>query len=117
MGSALVVDAPLPLLIAALLIAGVLGLAWNGLAFTAAAEMAGHARAGMAIGLQGTIIRVVSAGAGVVFGFAVEQSGSWSVAFFLLAILPLASFALLTPLTKEEERRLLPSAVRAATQP
>jgi sugar phosphate permease len=117
MASALVVDAPLPLLIAALLIAGVLGLAWNGLAFTAAAEMAGHARAGMAIGLQGTIIRVVSAGAGVVFGLAVEQSGSWSVAFLLLAILPLASFGLLTPLAKEEERRLLPSAAGAVTQP
>jgi sugar phosphate permease len=117
MASALVVDAPLPLLIAALLIAGVLGLAWNGLAFTAAAEMAGHARAGMAIGLQGTIIRVVSAGAGVVFGLAVEQSGSWSLAFLLLAILPLASFGLLTPLAKEEERRLLPSAAGAVTQP
>jgi sugar phosphate permease len=108
------VDAPLPILIAVLLVAGVLGLAWNGLAFTAAAEMAGHARAGMAIGLQGTVIRIVSAGAGVMFGLAVEKSGSWSVAFLLLALLPLASFGLLTPLSKEEERRLLPHTMRGA---
>jgi sugar phosphate permease len=113
-GSALLVDAPLALLIVALVIAGVLSLGWNGLAFTAAAEMAGHARAGMAIGLQGTVIRVVSAGAGVVFGLAVEQSGSWSVAFVLLALLPLASFGLLTPLSREEERRLVPHPIQGA---
>jgi sugar phosphate permease len=107
--SAMLVDAPLALLITALVTAGVLALSWNGLAFTAAAEMAGHARAGMAIGLQGTVIRVVSAGAGIVFGFTVEQSGSWAVALLMLAILPLVSFGLLTPLSREEERRLLPA--------
>jgi sugar phosphate permease len=107
--SAMLVDAPLAFLITALVTAGVLALSWNGLAFTAAAEMAGHARAGMAIGLQGTVIRVVSAGAGIVFGFTVEQSGSWAVALLMLAILPLVSFGLLTPLSREEERRLLPA--------
>lgn len=94
--------------LAALLASGVLALSWNGLAMTAAAEMAGHARAGLAIGLQGTVIRVVSAGAGVAFGFVVEQSGSWAVAILLLATLPLISCALMSPLSGEEERRLLP---------
>jgi predicted MFS family arabinose efflux permease len=107
MASALLVDGPLPLLIVSILTTGVLGLSWNGLAMTAAAEMAGHARAGLATGLQGTVIRLVSAGAAVVFGIAVEQSGSWAFAILLLAALPLISFGLMGPLPDEEERRLL----------
>jgi len=105
MAAALLVNAPLALLIPVLVAAGTLAISWNGLAFTAAAEMAGHAQAGTAIGLQGTIIRIVSAGAGVAFGFVVEQTGSWAAAFALLGILPLVSFSLLTPLIGEEERR------------
>jgi len=112
--SALLVDGPLPLLVGALLTAGVLALSWNGLAMTAAAEMAGHARAGLAIGLQGTVIRLVSAGAGVAFGFVVELSGSWTAAILLLAALPLISCALMAPLFGEEERRLLPLEPAAA---
>lgn len=108
--SALLVDAPLPLLVLSVLGAGVLSLSWNGLAMTAAAEMAGHARAGLAIGLQGTVIRLVGAGAGVVFGFTVERSGSWAVAILLLSALPLISACLMSPLAEEEERRLLSSA-------
>jgi MFS family permease len=107
MASALLVDGPLPLLVVSILTTGVLGLSWNGLAMTAAAEMAGHARAGLAIGLQGTVIRLVSAGAAVVFGIAVEQSGSWAFAILLLAALPLISFGLMGPLPDEEELRLL----------
>jgi sugar phosphate permease len=73
---------------------------------TAAAELAGHIRAGTAIGLQGTVIRVVSGGAGIAFGYAVEQTGSWAVAFALLAVLPAASFILLASVSGEEEKRL-----------
>ncbi len=110
MASALLVDGPLPLLVLSVLVAGVLSLSWNGLAMTAAAEMAGHARAGLAIGLQGTVIRLVGAGAGVAFGFTVERSGSWAVAILLLVALPLVSAFLMSPLAGEEERRLLPGA-------
>ncbi|MCB5174219.1 MFS transporter [Microvirga lenta] len=118
MASALLIDAPLPLLIPALVAAGVFALSWNGLAMTAAAEMAGQARAGLAIGLQGTVIRVVSAGAGVAFGFAVEQTGSWALAILLLGLLPLISYSLMAPLSGEEERRLLPlDPARPATSP
>jgi sugar phosphate permease len=75
--------------------------------------MAGHARAGTAIGLQGTVIRLVRAGAGIAFGFIVEQTGSWGVAFAALGVLALVSYGLLAPLIGEEERRLVPRAVLA----
>jgi sugar phosphate permease len=110
---AVLVDAPLVLLIPVLVVAGTLAISWNGLAFTAAAEMAGHARAGTAIGLQGTMIRVVSAGAGIAFGYIVEQTGSWGIAFATLSVLPLFSFGLLSPLVDEEERRLALSTASA----
>mgnify|MGYP001810058944 CR=1 FL=1 len=102
--TALLVDGPTLPLVAALLLAGIFTLSWNGLAFTAAAELAGYARAGQALGLQGTIMRVVSVGAGVGFGLAVTAF-SWPVAFVLLALFPLAAALLLTPLIAEERRR------------
>ena len=56
----MLLEAPLWLLVPSLVVAGVLGLSWNGLSFTAAAEAAGRARSGAAIGLQQTFL---SAGA------------------------------------------------------
>jgi nitrate/nitrite transporter NarK len=47
---------PLWLLIPALVLAGVLSMSWNGLSFAAAAELAGRARSGAAIGLQQSIL-------------------------------------------------------------
>jgi sugar phosphate permease len=103
--TALLADAPLAVLAPVLLAAGILTMSWNGLSFTAAAEMAGRERAGTALGLQGTIMRVISAGAGVGFG-AVVAATSWPAAFALLALLPLTGWALLRPLVGEEERRV-----------
>jgi len=96
---------PLVVLLPVLLIAGVLTMSWNGLSFTAAAEMAGRDRAGTALGLQGTVMRTLSAGAGVGFG-ALVAATSWSAGFALLAALPLAGYFLLTPLVEEEEDRI-----------
>jgi sugar phosphate permease len=45
---------PLGLLVASVVIAGGLSMAWNGLAFTAVAELAGAARSGAALGVQQT---------------------------------------------------------------
>ncbi|WP_230532089.1 MFS transporter [Microvirga roseola] len=115
--SALLVNAPLVLLVPVLITAGTLAISWNGLAITAAAEMAGYARAGTAIGLQGTVIRLVSAGAGIAFGFIVEQTGSWTAAFVALGVLPLVSYQLLAPLAEEEERRLGPKPISAGASP
>ena len=49
---AVLVSAPLVVLIPALVVAGSLSQSWNGLSFTAAAEIAGYARSGAALGLQ-----------------------------------------------------------------
>lgn len=97
-------DAPAPLLLPVLLAAGILTMSWNGLSFTAAAEMAGRERAGTALGLQGTVMRGLSAGAGVGFG-ALVAATSWPAAFALLALLPLSGWALLAPLVGDEEQR------------
>ena len=54
---ALVTDAPIGLVVAAFLAAGVIGMSWNGLSFTAAAEIGGYAgaapRSGAADGAVG----------------------------------------------------------------
>lgn len=114
--TALLADAPLALLLPALLAAGVLSMSWNGLSFTAAAEMSGRARAGTALGLQGTIMRTLSAGAGVGFG-ALVAATSWPAGFAILAALPLAGWLLLGPLAGEEEGRNRAREARLASEP
>ena len=101
----LLADAPLALLVPVLLAAGVLAMSWNGLAFTATAEISGIDRAGTAIGLQQTVMRLVSAGAGVGFG-ALVATTSWSLGFVLLSLLPFAGWWIMRPLIGEEEDRL-----------
>lgn len=102
--SALLVNAPTAILLVVIMLAGVFTLSWNGLAFTATAEMAGYARAGQALGLQGTVMRLVSVGAGVAFGAAVTLF-SWPLAFTLLAFFPLLGALCLSLLIGEEHRR------------
>jgi sugar phosphate permease len=98
-GSAALVDAPVWIVIPALVVAGTFALAWNGLSFTAAAEAAGRARSGAALGLQQTFL---SAGAIVApIGFAaIVHHGSWQLAFALAAASPLVGYALLSPLAE-----------------
>jgi sugar phosphate permease len=97
--TAALVDAPAWILVPALVVAGTFALAWNGLSFTAAAEAAGRARSGAAIGLQQTFL---SAGAIVApIGFAtLVHHGSWRVAFLVAAASPLAGYVLLSPLAE-----------------
>lgn len=109
-------DAPLPLLLPVLLLAGVLAMSWNGLAFAATAELAGRAQAGTALGLQGTILRLPQAGMAVAFGALVAAS-SWAVAFAALAALPLAGSMLLRPLEPEEEGRIAAREARRSKVP
>ncbi len=112
-GTALCADAPMGLLLPVLLAAGVLTMSWNGLSFTAAAEMAGRDRAGTALGLQGTIMRIPAAVVGIAFGALVAAS-SWPAAFAALTLLPLAGWWLLAPLVGEEEGRIRARAARLA---
>jgi sugar phosphate permease len=94
---AALVDAPEAVLVGVLVVAGTLGLSWNGLSFTAAAERAGRARSGAAIGFQQTLLAV--AGIAMPIGFAsVVDATSWRVGFALAALCPLAGWALLGPL-------------------
>lgn len=99
-----------------LLGAGVGSMAWNGLAFTAAAEISGRARAGTAMSLQNTIISAGGAVAPAAFG-ALVGATSWPVAYALLALAPLAGFAVLAPLVAEEERRADGRDLRSASRP
>jgi sugar phosphate permease len=88
-----------------LILAAVATMTWNGLAFTAAAEISGRARAGTAMSLQNTIISVGGALAPPVFGVLVEVT-SWTAGFVVLALAPLAAFLVLAPLEGEEDARL-----------
>jgi sugar phosphate permease len=99
-----------------LLFAAVATMTWNGLAFTAAAEISGRARAGTAMSLQNTIISVGGALAPAAFGVLVEAT-SWSAAFGVLAAAPLAAFLVLAPLEGEEDERLAAHALRARESP
>jgi sugar phosphate permease len=106
LATAALADAPLAILFPLLLFTGVLTMSWNSLSFTAAAEMAGRERAGTALGLQGTVMRFVSSGAGFGFG-ALVAATSWQAGFALLALMPLAGWWLFRPLVGEEVERLL----------
>jgi sugar phosphate permease len=96
--TALVLDAPLVLLLPMLVLAGALSLAWNGLAFTATAEAAGRARSGAAIGFQQTALSVASTGAPPLFAAIVDAS-SWAAGFGLAALFPLAGLAVMRGLS------------------
>ena len=95
--SAALLDAPLAVLLPVFVLAGCAASSWNGLSFAAAAEVAGRARSGAAIGLQQTILSVT----GVVLppAFAVGVStASWEAAFGFAALFPLVGIWLLRPL-------------------
>ncbi|HEX2044332.1 MAG TPA: MFS transporter [Gaiellaceae bacterium] len=95
--SAALTEAPLALLLPALVAAGALSLSWNGLSFTATAELAGRARSGAALGLQQTALSVAAAATPPVFASLVDAS-SWALGFGLVALLPLAGATVLRPL-------------------
>jgi sugar phosphate permease len=95
--AAAVLSAPLTLLVPAFVLAGGLSMAWNGLSFTAAAEIAGRSRSGAALGMQQTAL--AAAGAIVPPAFAaVVAASSWRLGFAVAAVFPLAGVQLLRPL-------------------
>jgi sugar phosphate permease len=88
---------PLWLLVPVLALAGGLSMGWNGLAFTAAAELAGAPRSGAAIGFQQSVLSAIGVGAPVLFAVSVSV-GSWAAAFVLAAVFPLVGWLALRPL-------------------
>ncbi len=97
--TAVLLDAPVWIVLPALVVAATLSLAWNGLSFTAAAEAAGRARSGAAIGLQQTFLAAGGLVAPIAFA-AVVHHGSWRLAFAVAAVSPLVGYALLRPLAE-----------------
>ena len=91
--------APGWVLVPVLILAGGIGLSWNGLSFVAAAEMAGAAASGAALGFQQTILGI--AGIAAPIGFAALVSGtSWQVAFVVAALFPLLGWLVFRPLAR-----------------
>ncbi|MBA2357222.1 MAG: MFS transporter [Actinobacteria bacterium] len=92
--TAALVDAPTWLLLPALIAAGGLSMGWNGLSFTAAAELAGRARSGAALGLQQTALAASGTLSALAFAPLVAAT-SWQAGFAVAALCPLAGLAVL----------------------
>ncbi len=95
-----------PVAVPLLMAGGVAAMSWNGLSFTAAAEISGRRQAGKAMGIQNTAMRVVAAGVPVGLG-ALASAVSWPAAFVVMGVTPLVARALLGPLVDDERHRRL----------
>jgi sugar phosphate permease len=99
------IDAPLALLIPLFVVAGVLSMSWNGLAYATAAEAAGSARTGAALGFQQTLLGLVVAGAPPAIAAVAEHS--WRLAFLVTAAGPAFGVAILQRLREPVRGRRL----------
>jgi sugar phosphate permease len=72
--AAVLIDAPVWLIVPALVVATTFALSWNGLSFAATAETAGRARSGAAIGLQQTFLAAGGLIAPIGFAAVVHQT-------------------------------------------
>jgi LPXTG-motif cell wall-anchored protein len=97
--TAVLAGGPAWLLVPTLILACGLTMAWNGLSFTAAAELAGAVRTGAAIGVQQTVLAAAGVAAPVLFA-ATVSSTSWSLAFLGAAAIPLVGWWMLGPLSE-----------------
>jgi sugar phosphate permease len=100
--AALLADASSWVLVPALAAAGAVSSSWNGLSFTAAAELAGRGQAGAALGFQQTALALGCAVAPAPFA-ALVGATSWQAGFACLAALPLLGVWALRPLARAEE--------------
>jgi sugar phosphate permease len=92
--TALVAESRLPLAVASIVVAGAVAMAWNGLSLTAAAELAGRAKSGAAIGFQQTTLGLIGVAVPVLFASLVEAT-SWRTGFAAAAIGPLVGWWML----------------------
>jgi nitrate/nitrite transporter NarK len=95
--AATLLSVPTPLVVPLLVVAGGLSMCWNGLSFTAVAELAGRRRSGAALGVQQTMLSLGGAVMPLVFAFVVDAA-SWRLAFALVAVLPVLGWRVLAPL-------------------
>jgi sugar phosphate permease len=115
LAAAALATAPPAIGVPVLLAGGVAAMSWNGLSFTAAAEISGRRQAGKAMGIQNTAMRVVAAAVPVGLG-ALAAAWSWQAAFVLMGAAPLAARALLQPLVADERRRRRERHARLASE-
>jgi MFS family permease len=92
--TAVAVDGPLPVLVPAIVWAGLVTASWNGLAYVAAAEAVGPERSGAALGVQQTVLFGAGAAAAPLLALVFDRLG-WAWGFGIMAFAPLAAFALL----------------------
>ena len=111
---ALLSGAPNAVLIPLLVAGGAAISSWNGLSFTAAAEIAGRARAGTAMSLQNMLVSILGAAASPLFGVMVEAT-SYRAAFLTIAAAPVLGWLVLRPLETDEEERAEARRKRLAT--
>jgi sugar phosphate permease len=99
--SAALVTVPLEILLPTLVVATAFSMMWNGLSYTAAAELAGSSRSGAAIGFQQMTLSIVGFLAAPIFAALVDVS-SWRTGFAVFAVGPLAGWWLLGQLAPED---------------
>jgi sugar phosphate permease len=113
LGAAVLANASSALLLPFLMAGGMFAMSWNGLSFTAAAEISGGGQAGRAMGLQNTLMRTAGAATPIALG-ALAAGVSWQLAFLVMGLAPLAGGALLGPLVADEDRRRVERRARLA---
>jgi sugar phosphate permease len=104
LAAAALAPAPAAIAVPVLMAGGIAAMSWNGLSFTAAAEISGRRQAGKAMGIQNTAMRLVAAGVPVGLG-ALASGLSWTAVFVVMGVTPLLARVLLTPLVEDEHRR------------
>lgn len=87
--------APLVVLVPAIVLAGSVSISWNGLVYTATAEVAGRRHSGTALGLQQTGLAIAGAAAPIAIS-GIVASSTWAAGFAAVALCPLGALALLT---------------------
>jgi sugar phosphate permease len=93
-----------PTAVPLLMAGGIAAMSWNGLSFTAAAEISGRRQAGKAMGIQNTSMRLVGAAVPVSLG-ALASAVSWHAVFLVMGVTPLIACVVLGPLVDDERRR------------
>jgi MFS family permease len=99
LATAALAGGPVWLLVPVLILACGLTMAWNGLSFTAAAELAGPVRSGAALGLQQTVLSASGVVGPVLFAACVSLV-SWPLAFVVAALFPLVGWWMLGSLSE-----------------
>jgi sugar phosphate permease len=97
--TAVLAGGPVRLLVPVVILACGLTMAWNGLSFTAAAELAGPVRSGAALGVQQTVLSLSGVAAPLLFAACVSR-GSWPLAFLVAALFPLVGWWMLGALSE-----------------